>query len=54
MKELEQRLTLMENSSPQIKSLLDMGFSIDLVRRAFTKTTTVEGALQWLLESSKV
>jgi len=51
---MEQRLALMEASKPEIKSLLDMGFSIELVRKAFATTTTVEGALLWLLESSKV
>jgi len=54
IKQLEQRLSQMEINKPEIKSLLDMGFSMDLVRKAFATTTTVEGALQWLLESSKV
>jgi len=53
IKDYEQRITVLENSSPDIKKLLDMGFPIELVRKALAANTSVENAVQWLLESSQ-
>jgi len=44
----------LENSSPDIKRLLDMGFAIELVRKALAANSSVENAVQWLLESSQL
>jgi len=54
IKDYEQRITVLENSSPDIKRLLDMGFAIELVRKALAANSSVENAVQWLLESSQL
>lgn len=54
IKDYEQRITVLENSSPDIKRLLDMGFQIELVRKALAANSSVENAVQWLLESSQL
>jgi hypothetical protein len=47
IKDYEQRITVLENSSPDIKKLLDMGFPIELVRKALAANSSVEKAIQW-------
>jgi len=54
IKDYEQRITVLENSSPDIKKLLDMGFPIEQVRKALAANSSVEKAVQWLLESSQL
>jgi len=54
IKDLEQQITVMENSSPDIRKLRDMGFPIELVRKALAANSSIDGAVQWLLESSQV
>jgi len=54
IKDDEQRITVLENSSPDIKRLLDMGFPIEQVRKALAAKNSVENAVQWLLESSQL
>jgi len=54
IKDLEQQITVMENSSPDIRKLRDMGFPIELVRKALAANNSIDGAVQWLLESSQV
>jgi len=54
IKDLEQQITVMESSSPDIKKLLDMGFPIEQVRKALAANNSVDAAVQWLLESSQL
>jgi predicted RNase H-like nuclease (RuvC/YqgF family) len=54
IKELEQRISDVESLNPDIKKLQDMGFSLDLARKAIKETKTIDEALQWILESSRV
>jgi len=50
----EQKITDLESNNPDIKYLLDMGFSLELARKAINSTNSLDAALQWILEASRV